>query len=184
MLLLGCTGDCSTFEKVSQTISLKRFKIANTHDQQSFLLFMWMRHKVLLWLLGSVTDTLMPQTAQFSLVLVTLCWWFGLCVGQCAGGLASVGQCGQCVGQCGQCAGGLASDTLPLLQPCCQSVSRQSGGARQYILCSPNTLNTEYISAPNTPWIHTHVCGSATEYQHIQQTPNSGQRCPEYNSRI
>ena len=51
----------------------------------------------------------------------------------------------------GQCAGGLASDTLPLLQPCCQSVSRQSGGARQYILCSPNTLNTEYISAPNTP---------------------------------
>ena len=70
---------------------------------------------------GSVTDTLCSQNCIFC------CWRHWLHPARCAG---------------------LASDT-PVVQSC-QSVTRQSEKPRQYILCSPNTVNTEYISAPNT----------------------------------
>ena len=70
---------------------------------------------------GSVRDTLCSQNCIFC------CWRHWLHPARCAG---------------------LASDT-PVVQSC-QSVTRQSEEPRQYILCSPNTVNTEYISAPNT----------------------------------
>ena len=89
---------------------------------------MWMNHKVLLWLLGGQwqTHSASDSTAHWTI-------------------LCAVGDTGSSM-LCWFVQ--LASDT-PVVQSC-QSVSRQSEEPRQYILCSPNTVNTEYISAPNT----------------------------------
>ena len=71
-----------------------------------------------------------------------------------------------------------ASDT-PVVQSC-QSVTRQSEEPRQYILCSPNTVNTEYISAPNTHvWLAHCIPTYSTNTKFWSATILA-----EYNSRI
>ena len=113
------------------------------------LLLVWMRHKVLLWLLGSVTDTLhciLTCRAGDTGGVESTLWWFWPV---------------------------LAIDTPPVVWSC-QSVTRQSEEP-VHIYYAARILWILNTYRPQILWIHTCVCGLLTAYQHIQQTPNSGQ---------